>query len=133
MPQNSTRRPGAITSGMLLPFAAARSAGLGRPDDVAARLLVRLKLDQPLLLRFLEQVGEGAEAVVGLVESGVPALEGLLHHRAPDLLVGAALGDQRLERAEHHVEGLGLLVAAVALVRRGCTRRRRVLALPRGA
>src|SRR6185436_18319719 len=113
MPQNRTFRRGARTSGMLLPRAAASSAALGRPDDVAARLFVRLKLDQAFLLGFLEQVGEGAEAVVGLVEARIPALQRLLHHRAPDLLVGAALGDQRLERAEHHVEGFLLLVAAV--------------------
>src|SRR3977135_2863359 len=132
MPQNSTRKPGAITSGMLLPFAAASCALRGRPDDVAARFLVRVKLDQALLLRFLQEIGEGAKAVVGLVEAGVAALERLLDHRAPDLLVGAALRDERLERAEHHVEGFLLLVAAVALVaaRAG---RRGLLALLRRA
>src|SRR5687767_12932493 len=110
MPQNSTRSRGAITSRSRLFLADSRSALLGRPQDVAARLLVRLKLDQPLVARFLEQVGERAEAVVGLVEARVPALERLLHHRAPDLLARAALGHQRFQRAEHQVEGLLLLV-----------------------
>src|ERR1700752_3808004 len=128
MPQNRTRRPGAITSGMLLPCAAASCALLGRPDDVAARFLVRVKLDQALLLRFLQEIGEGAKAVVGLVESRVAALERLLDHRAPDLLVGAALRDQRLERAEQQVERLLLLVLRLVL-----GRRRRVAALLRGA
>src|SRR5687768_5312000 len=104
MPQNSTRRPGAMTSRSRLSLAARSSALLGRPEDVAARFLVRLKPDQPLLAGLLQQIGKGAEAVVGLVEARVPALERLLHHRAPDLLVGAALGHQRLQRAEHQVE-----------------------------
>ena len=38
-----------------------RAARSGRAEDVAARLLVRLKLDQPLLAGFLEQVGERAK------------------------------------------------------------------------
>ena len=54
----------------------------------------------------LEEVGKRAEAIVGLIEAGVATLEGLLDHGAPHLLLGAALGDQRLERAEHQVEGL---------------------------
>src|SRR6185436_10519211 len=112
MPTNRTSRRGAMTSRMPLPAAAASSAELGRPQDVAARLLVRLKLDQSLVARLLEQVGERAVAVVGLVEAGVAALERLLDHRAPDLLVGAALGDQRLQRAEQEVERLLLLVLA---------------------
>src|SRR6185436_16002097 len=93
-------------------------------DDEAARLAVRLKLDEALLLRFPEQIGERAEAVIGLVESGITAFERLLHHRAPDLLVRPALGDQRLERAEHDVESFLLLVLG---------RRRSFLALLRRA
>src|SRR5688500_5491410 len=110
MPQKSTRSPGAITSRRRLLRAASSAARSGRTQDVAARLLVRLKPDQPLLARFLEQIRECTVAVVGLVEPGVPALQRLLHHRAPDLFVGAALGDQGLQRAEQQIERLLLLV-----------------------
>src|SRR5258706_4952542 len=114
MPTKSTRRPGAMTSGMPLPSAALSSAGVGlcRADEVAARFLIRLELHQSAALGFLEQVGEGAEAVVGLVEAGLAALERLLDHRAPDALALAALGDERVERFEQEVEGLLLLVLA---------------------
>src|SRR3981189_1081140 len=110
MPQNKTRKSGAITSLSRFPAAAARATfvglagfaageeGLGGADDVAARLFVGLELDEVLLFRFLEEVGKRAEAIVGLVEPGIAALQGLLDHRAPDLLVGAAFGDERLER-----------------------------------
>src|SRR6185503_12195977 len=111
MPQKSTLSPGAMTSRSVLPRAFWSSAALGRPDDVAAGLLVRLELDEAALLRFLEEVREGLEAIVGLVESGFAALERLLDHRAPDFLALAALGDERVERLEHQVEGLLLLVA----------------------
>src|SRR3954447_20145087 len=123
MPTNSTLRCGAITSRSLLLRARSRAARSGRAKDVAARLFVRLKLDQPLVTGFLQQIGERAIAVVSFVEAGIAPLERLLHHRAPDLLVGAALGDQRLERAEEEVIGLLLLVVAgrrgfLALLRR---------------
>src|SRR5882762_1930582 len=113
MPTKSTRSPGASTSRIPLPCAAARSAaeGLGcGPDDVAARFLIRLELDEPLRLGLFEQIRKGAEAVVGLVEAGLPALERLLDHRAPDTLALAALGDERVERLEQEVESLLLLV-----------------------
>src|SRR3954468_21417600 len=123
MPTNSTLRCGAITSRSLLLRERSRAARSGRAEDVAARLFVRLKLDQPLLTGFFQQIGECAIAVVRLVEAGIAALERLLHHRAPDLLVGAALGDQRLERAEEEVVGFLLLVVTsrrgfLALLRR---------------
>src|SRR6185295_19570201 len=104
MPTKSTRRPGAMTSRMPLFFEASSSALLGRPYDVAARLFVRLELDEVLLFRILEEVGESLVAIVGLVEPGIAAFQRLLHHRSPDLLLGAALGDERLERAQHQVE-----------------------------
>src|SRR5918999_4252498 len=121
MPTKRTFRPGAMTSRMPLFAAATRSRGeglarpreerpLGRLDDVAARLLVRLKLDQPLLARLLQEIGKGAESVVGLVEAGVPALERLLHHRAPDAFFGPALRSQGFQGAEHEIERLLLLV-----------------------
>src|SRR5882672_2042896 len=103
MPTKSTRKFGAMTSAMPLPSAARSSArvGLCRADEVAARLLVRVKLDQALIARFLEEIGEAAKAVIGLVEARIAALQRLLDHRAPDLLLRAALGLQRLEGAEH--------------------------------
>src|SRR5262245_26398074 len=101
MPTNSTRSPGSMTSRMPL---------LRRADDVAARLLVGFKPDQAFLAGLFQQVGERAKAVVALVEARVAALERLLDHRAPDLLLGTALGGQRLERGQHQVERLLLLV-----------------------
>src|SRR5262245_14718410 len=118
MPTNSTLRPGAMTSRIPLSAAAESSPELGRAKDVAARLLVRIKLDEAPLLRFLQQVGERAEAIIGFVEARMPALERLLHHRAPDLLFRATLRGQGLERAEQQVEGFLLLVFLV-LARRG--------------
>src|SRR5688572_15937220 len=117
MPMNSTRRPGAMTSRMPLS---------GGADDVAAGLAVLLELDEALLLGLLEEIGERAEAIVRFIEAGVAPLERLLDHRAPDLLVGAALGGERLERAEHQLVGLLLLVGAAG-------GGRRVLALLRAA
>src|SRR5438309_1959043 len=112
MPTKSTRSLGASTSRMPLPAATASSAGVGLcgADEVAARFLIRLELDQAALLGFLEEIGEGAEAVVGLVEAGLSALERLLDHRAPDALALAALGNERVERLQHELVGLLLLV-----------------------
>src|SRR5687767_4239064 len=131
MPQNSTLRPGPITSRRPLPAAARSASLLGGPDHVAAGLLVGLELDEALLLGFLEELGEPMESIVRLVETGVSALERLLHHRAPDALVGVTLGHQRLERSQHQVEGLLLLVAVALLAARA--HRRRVAALLGGA
>src|SRR5687767_10075325 len=120
MPTKSTFSPGATTSRMPRPAAARSSALLGGgADEVAAGFLVGLKRDELLALGFLEQVGKGAEAVVGLVEPGLAALERLLDHRAPDLLALAALGDERVKRLDHQVEGLLLLVALFAAGGRG--------------
>src|SRR5690348_4866478 len=114
MPTKSTRSPGATTSRMPLPAAAATSAavGLRGADEIAARFFIRLELDQAFALRLFQQVGERAKAVVRLVEARLPALQRLLHHRAPDALVLAALGDERLQRFHDEVEGLLLLVLA---------------------
>src|SRR5205085_562726 len=122
MPTNSTRRFGATTSRMPLPAAAAISAALGREgrggllpvlcgraDKVAARLFIRQELDQAFAFGFLEQIGEGAKAVVGLVETGLSALQGLLDHRAPDAFVLAALGNERVQRLDDQVESFLLL------------------------
>src|SRR5258708_12902915 len=83
MPQNSTSSPGAITSRRCFPRAAFRAAALGRAYEVAARLLVGLELDEPPFFRFLEEVGEGLEPIVGLVEPALPPLEPLLPHQPP--------------------------------------------------
>src|SRR5258708_5730001 len=122
MPTKRTRRPGAITSRILLFFEARSSALLGGPDNVAARLLVGVELDEPFFTGFLEEVGERREAIVGVVEAGVTALQGLLHHRSRDLLLGAALRHERFQRTEHQVEALLFLVS-------GRARRRRFSAL----
>src|SRR4051812_48601755 len=99
MPTKSTRRSGAMTSRMPLFFEASSSTRLGRRDDVAAGLLVRGELDETFLFRFFEEVGEGTEAIVRLVEARVAALQSLLDHRAPDFFLGAALGHERFQRA----------------------------------
>src|SRR5688572_16991377 len=137
MPTNSTLSCGAMTSRMPLFAARARSAEsglplLGRLDHVAAGFLVGFELDETLLFGFLEEIGEGTEAIVRLVEARVSALQRLLHHRAPDALVGVALGHERLERAEHQVEGL-LLLVTVALVAAGARGRRLAPLLRRAA
>src|SRR5262245_37488158 len=111
MPTNRTFRSGLMTSRSPFPCAAASSALLGGLDDVAAGFLVGFELDEALLLGLLEEVGEPMEAIVRLVEAGIAALERLLHHRSPDALVGVALGQQGLQRAEHQVERFLLLVA----------------------
>ena len=78
-------------------------------DDVAARPLVPPQHHDPAALSVLEQVGEGAEAVVGLVERGLLALHGLLDHGAPeDLLVLALQGHDRVhEQREALLQLLG--------------------------
>src|SRR5690349_3294864 len=131
MPTKSTRRPGATTSRIPLPAAAATSAGEGLrgADDVAARFFIRLELHQAALPGFLEQIGKGAEAVIRLVEAGLAALERLLDHRPPDALVLAALGDERVQRLDHQVERFLLLVFAFAVF----SGRRRLAALLRRA
>src|SRR5688572_31673503 len=78
--------------------------GVRAPDDDAARLLVVLELEELARFGLVQQLAERAEAVVGLVEAGLPALERLLHHRPPDLFLGAALLDQRLHGLQHQVE-----------------------------
>src|SRR4051812_35897165 len=110
MPQKRTSRPGAITSFSRLPAAEAQSSLLGRTEDVAARFFIRLQLDEASLFGLLEKIREGLEAVIGFVETRMAPLQCLLHHRAPDFLVRAPLGDERLQRSQHEVEALLLLV-----------------------
>src|SRR4030095_5806796 len=72
-------------------------------DDVAARALVALELDDALALGILEQLGERRVAEVPLVERRALALHRLLDHRAPEhVLVLAGEGEDRLgEQTEH--------------------------------
>ena len=55
--------------------------------------------------------------MIGLGESGVAALERLLDHRAPDLFLLTALGNQRLHRFDDQIQRL-LPAFVVALFRR---------------
>src|SRR5206468_1272913 len=79
-------------------------------DDVAAWFFIALELQHLARLGFVEQLRERRKAVIGLVEAWVAALERLLHHRAPDLLFGAALGNQRLDGLHHQIQRLVGLV-----------------------
>src|SRR5690606_32374614 len=67
--------------------------GIEAADDHAAGFLVVLQLQQLARGGLLQELPERAEAVVALVEAGLAPLERLLDHRAPDLLVGGALGE----------------------------------------
>src|SRR5215216_3829454 len=87
----------------------------GAAYDVAAGFLIRLERQELAILRLFQQVAEGAEAEVALVEPGVAALERLLDHRAPDLLVLVALFGERVERVDHQVERF-LLAVLLALL-----------------
>src|SRR4030067_184943 len=94
----------------------ARGLFFGRKarDDVAAGLLVVLQLQQATRLRRFQQFAEGAEAVVGLVETGLAALQSLLDHRAPHLFLLAAFLEQILDRFHHQVECFLLLLRVAA-------------------
>src|SRR5688500_19660963 len=91
-------------------------------DDVAAGFLIFFEVDEPPRPRFLEQVAEAAEAVVRLVEARSLALDRLLDHRAPDLLVLVTLVGERFDRREHEIERLllALVLGFRRAVRRGC-------------
>src|ERR1700752_3102879 len=73
-------------------------------DDVAAGFLVALEVEEVARARVLEQLVEGAVAVIALVEAGFAALQCLLDHRAPDGLVFAALVDEGFHRFENQVQ-----------------------------
>src|SRR6185295_6898515 len=70
-------------------------------DDVAPRLLVTAQGHDPLALRLFEEVAEGPEAVIGLVEGRLLALHGLLDHGAPQHFLVLAL------QSEHGVHEQG--------------------------
>src|SRR6185369_5040319 len=83
-----------------------------RGDDVRPALLVPLEVDDLLLGRFLEQLREGREAVIRLVEGGVLADHGLLHHGAPQRLL--VLPHESLDGVDELLHGLGLLLRHAA-------------------
>ena len=68
--------------------------------DIGARLLVAAEFQQAARLAFLDQIAEGAEAVIGLAEVRLAALDRLLQHGGPDLAAVAALQHQRFERID---------------------------------
>src|SRR5450432_479387 len=73
-------------------------------DEVAAGVLVALELQQPVLLRLEEQVAEGAESVGALIEAWMLTLDRLLHARAVNERILAALRPERVERFHQEVE-----------------------------
>ncbi|CUJ77982.1 Uncharacterised protein [Achromobacter dolens] len=106
-----------------LAAAPGRRAARAVAVHVGARFLLAPDVQEAARLRLVQQVAEGAETVIGLVEIGPAALEGVLQGRGPDLAAVAALGHQRLESLDHHVHGLRLagfqfFLAAALLVGR---------------
>src|SRR5579884_672527 len=78
--------------------------------------LVGVQLEQPLLLGVLQQLAEGAVAVVRLVERRLLALHRVLDHRRPEhVLVLAAQGQHRLQQQG---EGLALGLGQLGVQRR---------------
>ncbi|CUJ14593.1 Uncharacterised protein [Achromobacter xylosoxidans] len=106
------------------PAARARGRAAGAVAiHVGAGFFLAPDLQEAARLRFVQQVAEGAKAVVRLVEVRPAALERVLQGRGPDLAAVAALGHQRLEGLDHHVDRLGLaglqfFLAAALLVGR---------------
>src|SRR5688572_31744681 len=85
---------------------AAISAGRDAREDVAARLRIELEVDQLAVAGFLEQLPEGLETVVVLVEAGLPALDRLLDHGTPDLFLGIAFRKQVFGRLHQQFDAL---------------------------
>src|SRR5579872_3099353 len=75
-------------------------------DDIAAGLLVVLQRQQPFRLGGFQQFAEAVEAVIGLVESRFAALQRLLDHGPPDLVLLAPVLEQVLYRLHHQVQRL---------------------------
>src|SRR5688572_11804873 len=96
------------------------SGGSYARDDVAAGFRVEVEADQLAVAGFLEQLAECLEPVVALVEAGLAALDRLLDHRSPDLLLRIALGEQVLGGLHHELDAL-----LPAVVPAGCGSGRR--------
>src|SRR6185295_8268123 len=96
----------------------------GAPHDIAAGLFVALESKATRLFGRLEHAVERAEAVIRFVEAGTHALDGLLDHRSPDLVVAAPLGYQRLDGADDDVDRF-LLTTGIGLLRFRLRRLRR--------
>src|SRR6516164_5951455 len=75
-----------------------------KPDEIAPRLLVTLEAEASAALGLFEHSVERSEPVIGLVESRLAALQRLLDHRTPHLLLITALGDQGLDGSDDQVE-----------------------------
>src|SRR5262245_34189998 len=125
---STTSNPRDVMSEVLIPAIPFDSARGGTRDDVAAGLRVEFEVDQLAVARLLEQVTEGLEAVVALVEPRFAPLQRLLDHRAPDLLLRVALGEEVLGRLHHELDAL---LAAVVGPGRRLGRRLRDLLLAR--
>ena len=74
------------------------------PDDIAAGLFVGFQVHEAAGSRFLEEAVEGTKAIVRFVKARAAALEGLLDHRAPNLLLRTTFFGQRFERLHDEVE-----------------------------
>ncbi len=107
-------------------------------EYIGAGFFVAAEFEQAARLRFFEQVAEGAEAVIGFREIGTAALERVFQQRGPDFAGVAALGRERIERLDHHVERLHLarfeffLALVVADIRVGVVAGVRAARLRRG-
>src|SRR5471032_1746449 len=96
-------------------------------EHVGAGFFIAAEFEQAARFRLFQQIAEGAEAIVGLAEVRLAALDRFLQHRGPDLAAVAALGDQRIEGADGDVDGFAAAAvhvgAALALLFRRALRR----------
>src|SRR5262249_3693405 len=123
---------GTSAMGHVSPLRVSRTSGFRtrRPNDIAARLVVSLELENAANARFLEQSVERAKAIIGFIKPRLLPLQRLLDHRAPNLVLVAALGDQRLDRFGDQIDRV-LLLFLFAFLDRGLAaldRLRRILA-----
>ncbi len=63
-------------------------------DDIAAGAFVLFQLQETATLPVFDELAEGPKAVIGFGEPGLSPLQGLLDHRAPDLVRFTPLGDE---------------------------------------
>ena len=75
-----------------------------------AGFFVALQREQVARGGVLQQAVEGAKAVIAFVEARATALQMSASPSIPDLLILAALGEERLNRGEDEIEGFLLAV-----------------------